>query len=221
MYLVLRQKRTPILTFLLAINFAVYLCWFYYLIERDFGFMERHFTVSWQGLMAGRWHTLLTSAISHSLFFHLFLNMFVLKSFGGLMERVLGSAQFLLFYVAAGMFSSLSHCLASAFLIGNPALMAVGASGSISGIILLFALMFPRERIYFFGLIPIPALFGALAFIGLDIWGLVAQAKGGSLPIGHGAHLGGAMYGILYFFLHIRSRRLKRFKKDRNTIMVR
>jgi membrane associated rhomboid family serine protease len=47
---------------------------------------------------------------------------------------------------------------------------------------------------------------GALAFIGLDVWGLIAQAEGGGLPIGHGAHLGGAFTGILYYFLFLRGR---------------
>ena len=79
--------------------------------------------------------------------------------------------------------------------------MALGASGALAGVILLFSLAFPKERLYILGLIPIPAIFGALAFVGLDIWGLVAQSKGGGLPIGHGAHLGGALAGGIYFLI--------------------
>ena len=41
------------------------------------------------------------------------------------------------------------------------------------------------------GIVPVPALAGVLAFVGLDLWGLIAQGRGGGLPIGHGAHLGG------------------------------
>ena len=125
------------------------------------------------------------------------------------MEQVLGRWRFINFYLAAGVISSLSHCLVSAFLLGKPDMLAVGASGSISGLVLLFSLMYPREKILLFGLIPMPAMFGALAFIGLDVWGVVAQAQGGGLPIGHGAHLGGAFTGIIYYLFILRPR-LKR-----------
>ena len=70
--------------------------------------------------------------------------------------------------------------------------------------ILLFAFIYPRARILLFGLIPVPALAGALGFVGLDVLGLIWQAEGGGLPIGHGAHLGGALTGVLYYFLVIR-----------------
>ncbi len=114
--------------------------------------------------------------------------------------------RFLVFYLMAGVVSSLSHCLVSAFLVDKPDMLAVGASGSISGLVLLFSLLYPREKILLFGLIPLPAFFGALAFIGLDVWGVFAQAQGGGLPIGHGAHLGGAFTGIIYYLLVLRPR---------------
>ena len=69
----------------------------------------------------------------------------------------------------------------------------------------MFALLFPRARILLFGIIPMPALVGALLFVGLDVVGLIAQTEGGGLPIGHGAHLGGAATGVLYYFLVIRA----------------
>jgi len=69
--------------------------------------------------------------------------------------------------------------------------------------------LFPKERLLFFFLIPLPAMIAALIFVGLDLWGLSAQAHGGGLPIGHGAHLGGAFAGILYYFLFLR-RRIRR-----------
>ncbi len=96
--------------------------------------------------------------------------------------------------------------MVSAFILGEPDLQALGASGAISGVILLFSMIFPKEKIFLFGILPLPALFCALIFIGLDIWGLVSQAGGGGLPIGHGAHLGGAAFGLLYYLLYIRRR---------------
>jgi membrane associated rhomboid family serine protease len=168
--------------------------------------MQENFLVSWEGLEEERYWTLLTSVFSHNMFFHILLIMLVLNSFGSLIEVVLGRVRFFIFYLIAGIVSSLCHCLVSAFIIGSPETPALGASGAIVGLVLLFALIFPRQKILIFGLIPMPAIWGALLFVGLDLWGLIAQAEGGGLPIGHGAHLGGAASGIVYYFLFLRRR---------------
>ena len=170
--------------------------------------MVKNFLVSWESLTEGRYWTLLTSVFSHNLVWHLFMNMFVLRSFGSLMEEILGPKKFLAFYLLAGAFSSLSHSLVSAFLLGLPEQPALGASGAISAVVILFALLYPKQKLFLFAIIPVPALWGALAFVGLDIWGLMAQAEGKGLPIGHGAHLGGAFIGVLYF-LYLKKQRLQ------------
>lgn len=163
-----------------------------------------HFLVSWDSLIFGRPWTLITSVFSHNMFLHFFMNMFVLNSFGTILERILGSWRFVKIYFVAGAFSSFCHAFVSAWILHQPDLPALGASGAVSAIIILFSLMFPREKILLFAIIPIPAILGAILFIGLDIWGLVAQAEGGGLPIGHGAHLGGALAGIVYYLLYLR-----------------
>lgn len=130
--------------------------------------------------------------------------MAVLYMFGSALENVLGKSFFLKFYFTAGIVASLSHCLVSVALLDQPTLPALGASGAVSGIVLLFSFMFPRQRIFLFGVIPLPALAAAILFVGLDIWGLIAQTGGHGLPIGHGAHLGGALTGALCYFFFIR-----------------
>lgn len=190
---------------IIALNVAVFVCW--HLLDRsDTGFMAQNFLVSWDGLLQGRLWTLLTSVFSHFTMLHIFLNMFVLRSFGSIMEQVLGRGRFLSFYLVAGIFSSFCHCVVSTFYLQAPWLPALGASGAISGLVLVFSLMFPKERILIFGLVPVPALFGALAFVGLDLWGLFAQKQGGGLPIGHGAHLGGAFAGLVFYFGYLRKK---------------
>ncbi|MGZ3723067.1 MAG: rhomboid family intramembrane serine protease, partial [Bdellovibrionales bacterium] len=172
-------------------------------------FMADNFLVSWEGLSQGRYWTLLTSVFSHNMFLHIFINMFVLNSFGSLLEQVLGRWRFLAFYLIAGVVSSLSHCLLSQFVLHQPETAALGASGSIAGLVLVFSLIFPKEKILLMGIIPLPAIWGALAFVALDLWGLSAQAHGGGLPIGHGAHLGGAFAGVIYYVFFLR-RRIRR-----------
>ncbi len=169
-------------------------------------FMVSNFLISWKALAAGRYWTLLTAVFSHFAVWHILINMYVLYSFGMVLEKVLGRRLFIIMYLSCGVISSFVHAMVSNYILHQPDQAALGASGAISGLVLVFALMFPRLRLYILGLIPIPALIGAIAFMGLDVWGLVAQAHGGGLPIGHGAHLGGAFAGILFYFFYIRPR---------------
>lgn len=173
--------------------------------------MAENFLVSWDSLVDGRYWTLWTAAFSHTWFLHFAINILVLNNFGRVLERILGRRFILSFYLVAAAVSSLSHALFSFWVLGEPSLPALGASGAISGFVFVFCLMFPKEIIYLFGFIPIPALIGALAFVGLDIWGIISQAQGGGLPIGHGAHLGGAITGVIWYFFKIRKHWKRKF----------
>lgn len=195
---------------LIVINVIVFVAWQMSAQHAEqFYFMANNFLISWTALTEGRYWTLITSVFSHNSFMHLFFNMLVLLSFGPFVESILGRATFLKFYLIAGVISSFCHAIVSAWLLNQPDLPALGASGAISGMIFLFALMFPKQKILLFAVVPVPALWGALLFVGLDIWGLVAQAEGGGLPIGHGAHLGGALTGLLYYYFFLRNKRVQ------------
>lgn len=191
----------PVVLVFLIINAAVFGLW---VSLGQSPFMLDNFLVSWDGLAAGRWWTLVTSEFSHIGGLHFFVNMMVLSSFGPIVEITIGSARFLSFYLLAAVVASLCHAGVSALVLGQPQLPALGASGAISGVVLLFAFMYPQARILLFFFIPVPALAGVLAFVGLDVAGLIWQVEGGGLPIGHGAHLGGAATGMLYYLLVIR-----------------
>lgn len=154
--------------------------------------------------MAGRVWTLITSVFSHNMFFHIFINMYAFYGFGMVLESVMGKKRFLCFYLTSGLIASLAHCMVSYGLMGSPELPALGASGAVSATIMLFSLMFPHEKILLLGFIPMPAMTAAFLFVGLDVWGLISQTQGGDLPIGHGAHLGGALAGVVYYFLFYR-----------------
>lgn len=192
---------TPVVLVFLILNTLVFAAW---LLLGEHPFMVDNFLVSWDALAAGRYWTLLTSEFSHFILLHFFVNMYVLGSFGQIVEHTIGSARFVVFYLTAAIVASLGHAVVSAFVLGKPEIPALGASGALAGVILLFALIYPRARILLLGIVPMSALVGALAFVGLDIAGLIWQAEGGGLPIGHGAHLGGALTGVLYYVLIIR-----------------
>ncbi len=163
--------------------------------------MINNFLVSWNSLVQGRIWTVVTSVFSHSMLLHIFLNMFVLFNFGIIVENYLGQWRFFIFYLVAGMSGSLMHTIVCAFILNQPNVMALGASGAISGVLILFALLNPKEIIFLFGIIPLPAIWAAILFMGIDAYGLFNQARGVMSPIGYGAHLGGAMVGIIYYFV--------------------
>ena len=148
--IVVRHRRALLVQGILALNVLVFISW---LFLAPPNFMVKHFMVSWSHLEAGLYHVLLTAAFSHNLDLHLFVNMLVLVSFGSMLERILGRGPFLRFYLFAGVVSSLSHSFVSHYMLGQDSQLALGASGAIAGLVLLFSLMFPRERILVFGLI--------------------------------------------------------------------
>lgn len=191
----------PVTLSFLVLNVAVFVAW---IALGEAPVMTENFLVSADALKAGRWWTLLTSEFSHILFIHFFVNMYVLATFGPIVEMTIGAGRFVTFYLIAAVIASLGHAAVSSFLLGRPELPALGASGALSGVILLFSFLYPQARLLLLGLIPTPALVGAAIFVGLDLLGLFAQTEGGGLPIGHGAHLGGALTGTLYYFLVIR-----------------
>jgi rhomboid-like protein len=195
------MKRFSPSSAIVAINVAVFLAWTLSNSQGEIMWMAENFLVSWNHLEAGHWWVLISSVFSHNALFHLMINMLVLKSFAGFMERLLGNTKFLIFYLIAGLMGSIMHAVLSLTLMDSPETPALGASGAVAGVILLFSLLFPQEKLLIMGIIPIRAIWGAIFLIGLDLWGLYAQAGGGGLPIGHGAHLGGAMIGIIYYLI--------------------
>lgn len=203
------RNRAVIVPLIIFLNIVVFILWSN-ADRSEVPAMVDNFMISWSALSEGRYWTLLTAAFSHHLVWHIFLNMFVLFSFGSDLEITLGRRSFTLFYLTAAVFSSFAHAFVSAYYLNAPDVPALGASGAVAGVILVFSLLNPGAKILLMGLIPMPALFGAFLFIGLDVWGLMAQSGGGGLPIGHGAHLGGALIGIIYYFLFVRNRRLSR-----------
>ena len=149
----------------------------------------------WSVVRHGRWHQLVTSGLLHAGGAHLFLNMFTLFFFGPPMERALGGHGFLILYIGSLLAGGLTTVLLHR---GEPSYRAVGASGAISGVVFGFVLFRPLARIYLF-LIPIgiPAFLFALGYVALSIYG--ARTRWGR--IGHAAHLGGAIGGIVVTIL--------------------
>ncbi len=135
---------------------------------------------------------LLTYAFLHGNIAHIGLNMLALWMFGADVERTLGSRRFIVYYtvcvVVAGVFQ-----LVVAGVAGAEPYPTLGASGGVFGILLAFAMFYPRRIIMLiFPPIPMPAwLFVSLYAVIELVQGVTGTQEG----VAHFAHLGGMVGG--------------------------
>lgn len=159
--------------------------------------------------------TFLTSMFMHApsiIPVHLLINMFVLFSLGGMMEKIIGKKRFLIFYLISGLIAGLLFVLLSYFfgnsgigekIFGNPAIAAVGASGAIFAIAGLFMMLTPKLKfmIIFLPFFSLPAY----VMIPLVLFGTWLVSSSTGFPIGNTAHFGGFLCGVVYG-LYLRKR---------------
>lgn len=134
--------------------------------------------------------TIVTYMFVHAGLAHLFFNMIGLYFFGPRLEGRLGSRSFLALYFLAGIGGA-----AFSFLFARDSAV-VGASGAVYGVLLGFAMYWPRERMIVFP-IPVP-LEARTVVIGYLVLSLVQGSLGAGAGIAHFAHLGGAVFAFLY-----------------------
>jgi membrane associated rhomboid family serine protease len=131
------------------------------------------------------------STFLHVDYIHLFFNMFSFYSFAIHIERQFGSLfLFLLFFGSAfggDLLALLIHR-------NHPRYTAAGASGAISGVIFASVLLLPGGSILIFPFpFGIPPWLFAIIFVLFSVYGIGKQSGN----IGHEAHLGGALTGVL------------------------
>lgn len=132
---------------------------------------------------------------------HILFNMIAFWFFGRPVEYRYGRREYLTFFLTAIVVSGLAWVLGELVANGTVAQGAMlGASGGISAVLILFALNYPRQYIYIWGVLPLPAWVFAILFVGYDIVGAV-QREG---SVAYTAHLGGAAFALLYFRFHWR-----------------
>jgi len=149
----------------------------------------------------------------HGSFMHILFNMIGLFFFGPRLEARIGSRDFILMYFLAGLTGALLHV--GAGLGGaaggvpfNPWIPMVGASGAVFGVLYGFARYWPHERIYIWGILPVPS---RVMVIGLAAISIYFGFTGAGAGIAHFAHLGGFLGGWLY--LKLRERRSSAFRR--------
>jgi membrane associated rhomboid family serine protease len=144
------------------------------------------------------WSTLITSMFLHGGWMHLGGNMLYLWIFGDNIERAMGSARFLVFYLVCGLAAGLAHIAFS----GGSTIPSVGASGAISGVLGGYLLLFPQNRVRVLtrgGIASVPAIVVLGFWIVIQLIsqvGSIAQTSQGG-GVAYMAHIGGFVAGLV------------------------
>lgn len=215
-----QSVRTAVNT-LIGLNIVVFGAWQYAIINKDSHLLHRltqNFTISVNNFKEGRWWTLLTSAFSHQNLIHIAFNMIALNAFGSIMAIIPG----------VGAVHVISMCIGSA-IAGSAAFLyqksgqsasdpklkdwsdnvtrmpqmvsGLGASGMVMGAGATAACLMPFAPMQIMFIpINIPLWVLTLGYAALDTYFLHSNS-----PIGHAAHLGGAIYGAAFYLAYLRN----------------
>ena len=147
--------------------------------------------------------TLFTYMFLHAGLMHLLFNMIGLFFFGPRLEARLGVRGFLGLYFLSGLGGA---AFTFVFSYGSP---VVGASAAVYGIIIGFAMYWPRELIYIYGIVPVQARWLAAFVVAISLYSGISGSDGGTA---HFAHLGGLAVGAGY--LRLRDRHLGKDRRE-------
>lgn len=176
----------PIATVFLILATSCFSIWAF----EDAG-IERKFIFCPKSILADKeYYRLVSSSFLHAGWGHLLLNMYTLYHFGGAIEWRFGPVHFLQIYFGSVMGGD----LLSLYLHRHHEYAAYGASGGVCGLIFAYVLIHPGSRLVMFPLpYAVPAWLFAIAFVIASFYAMKSQQDN----IGHDAHLGGAMIGLV------------------------
>jgi membrane associated rhomboid family serine protease len=167
----------------------------------------------------GQLWRLLTCAFCHERLtpWHILFNMVLLCWFGSRLERMYGSREFLLFYLAAAVCSSLAYVALALYTRSDAP--AIGASGAVMGVMMLYVIYYPFETFSVFWLIPVPLWVLLGFYVVYDVHPVLLALAGDRFFTGvaHAGHLGGLLFGLLYWRSGIRLEALFGGRKRQGT----
>jgi membrane associated rhomboid family serine protease len=144
------------------------------------------------------YHRLITHAFVHANWEHLLVNMIVLFSFGRADEMYFrynfGNNHILYFFLlyfggilASNIYALIKHR-------NNYFYNAIGASGAVASVLFTAIFFDPWNKIYFFGILPIPGII----FAGLYLFYSYQMSMKQSDNVAHDAHFLGALFGFIF-----------------------
>lgn len=139
-------------------------------------------------------------ALLHSGWAHLLINMFVLYSFGKVVESAFvmwfggpkGLMYYFLLYLGGILFANIYDYGRNK---ENPYYNAVGASGAVAAVLFAAILIVPNSTLIIFPIpIPLPAWLFGILYLVYSIY----MGRRGTDNIGHFAHFSGAVFGMVF-----------------------
>lgn len=214
----------PVTRNLIILNIIVFIAT---LINREF--MTAEFALFYPTSRYFHWWQILTHMFMHGGFWHILFNMYTLWLFGSVVENIIGSKKFLLFYFicglgAAGLHLGVEFLQMQSFMegaaMGNSVALqniavikltpTVGASGAIYGVLIGYAMLFPASKMtLLFPPVTLSAKWMVIVFAAIE---LLTGVTGTVAGVAHFAHLGGMLIGWLMIFYW--RKRGKLFDKD-------
>jgi len=140
---------------------------------------------------------------------HITINMFVFLIFGVPVEMRMKRKNFVALYLLAGVGSAVFHLIVSPII--NPAdwnIGLIGASGAVFGILTAYAFLYPKNIIWIFPGIPLPAVFAVAAIAGFELFSGIFGLEGNIANFGH---LGGVIVGVIFMLWWRKYGKKKRF----------
>jgi membrane associated rhomboid family serine protease len=174
---------------------------------------QRQLLQEWGALTGGpaaadTWHALwstqrglrlFTAIFLHADWAHLLGNLVFLLIFGLPAERAMGPWRFLVLFLLGGGIAN----MATAFMIGSPERLVIGASGAVSAVIGAYLALFPRAKLgvvvplgLFLEFIRAPAslLIGVWAILQV-VFAYIGPAFG---AVAWSAHIAGFLFGVTF-----------------------
>ena len=175
----------PVGIFIIGLNILFSLIGF----KNDIFFQKYRFHIG--SIKAGDYYRLLSSGFLHVNTTHILFNMFTFYFFVNIVVGILGTNSFLLLFIgsllAGNLFGYYFHYKDNYY-------SAVGASGAVTGVLFSALLLYPEIELMLFLIpIPIPGYLFGIVYLLYTLYGMKTQNDN----IGHTAHFGGAIGGIV------------------------
>ena len=148
------------------------------------------------------WYRIISHGFLHADWTHLFINMFVLFSFGNSVENIFKQLaasgiikspvlSYVLLYFGSMIFATLTTIKKQK---DNEWYNSIGASGAVSAVVFTSIFFQPLANLYFYAVIPIPGIVFGVLYLGYSHY----MSKRGGDNTNHDAHFIGAVFGLLF-----------------------
>ncbi len=170
---------TPMVLVIIAVNVVVF---FFERFGTDTRLVDRY--AMWPAAVhvENQYYRAFTAMWLHANFLHIFFNMLALLIVGPAVEVLLGKARFLALYLIAGLGGSVCS-----YLLSQPNVAGIGASGAIMGILGAYVVLAGRRHLPMAPVVGLLVLNFLIGFTGDIDWR---------------AHLGGVITGAVLAFLY-------------------